>query len=142
MRILIAEDEPEVGDLLEALLPQCGRVASTATFVRAFHGRQALEAVEALLSAEKRCFDLICLDIMMPVMNGREALRAIRVAEGKAGFRVGDGAPVVMVTALDDSASILGSFHRDGCNAYVIKPFSGEDLSRSLELAGLPLRQD
>ncbi|MEA1952390.1 MAG: response regulator [Planctomycetota bacterium] len=68
-------------------------------------------------------YDAVCLDIMMPEMDGHHALPAIRETEEKRGIMGSDGAKVIMVTALQDSLHCIQSF-REGCESYVTKPVS------------------
>ncbi len=81
-------------------------------------------------------YDLICLDIMMPNMDGREALKAIRQIEHEHGINGLDGVKVIMTTALGDSKSVIGSF-REGCEAYIVKPVEKTKLLEEMEKLGL-----
>jgi two-component system chemotaxis response regulator CheY len=67
------------------------------------------------------------MDIQMPEMDGREALREIRKLEESKGIDSIDGVKVVMTTTMDDSVNILGAF-QSFCDAYVIKPVNREKL--------------
>ncbi len=125
MRLLIADDEPGIVALLQAMLP-ADWPAETAT-----NGEEALEKFSAAL-AEGRAYDLIFMDIMMPKKDGRTVLREIRRQEEAAGISWGDGVKVAMLSALHDHANVLGSFHHDGCDAYIDKPFTEESLWRVL----------
>ena len=75
-----------------------------------------------------RPYDAICLDIMMPHMNGHDALAAVRSVEASAAFaattRQGPHDP------LCDSKHCIQAF-REGCESYVAKPIREEDCSRS-----------
>jgi two-component system chemotaxis response regulator CheY len=92
-----------------------------------------LEAIEAYHSAnsEDSPYDLICLDIMIPEMDGQEVLRAIRDDEASKGLALLLGVKIIMISALDDAKNILSSF-REGCESYITKPFKPEDLLAEL----------
>ncbi len=66
-------------------------------------------------------FDLVCLDIHVPEMDGHAVLRGIRDFEDVLGLQGAGGAKVIMVTALRDEQNVLGAF-RTGCEGYVVKP--------------------
>ena len=96
------------------------------------------EAVEAFRQAmdEKELYELICLDIMMPNMDGHEALKAIRRIESEHGINGLDGVKVIMTTALGDSKNVMESF-REGCEAYIVKPVEKDKLLEEMESLGL-----
>ncbi len=66
-------------------------------------------------------YDAIFLDIMMPVMDGRRALGAIRDLEERAGLMQGWGAKIIMTTAIGDYDSVRNAFHNQ-CDGYLVKP--------------------
>jgi two-component system, chemotaxis family, chemotaxis protein CheY len=68
------------------------------------------------------------MDIMMPEMNGREAVRRVRALEEEHGIVSTSGAKIVMTTAVDDIKEVIRCF-RELCDAYLIKPI---DLSKLL----------
>ena len=79
-----------------------------------FNGDEGIATFQAALDANNP-FEAICLDIMMPKVDGHEALTKIREIEEKQGRDTLDlRAKVIMTTALGDSKSVLGSF-REGC---------------------------
>ena len=72
MLILIAEDDQISRKILSLHLSSFGQVTVTE------NGGEAVEAVRESLENSRKGYDLICLDIMMPEMDGQEALRQIR----------------------------------------------------------------
>lgn len=131
MTTLIVEDDFSSRLILQKRLEPYGPVEL------AFDGKEAIEAVAARLESDG-CYDLICLDIMLPEMDGQEALERIRAAEAKAGFPVGRGAKVVMTTALGDADNVMAAFRREA-DGYLVKPIEKEKLEeqlRSLKLIG------
>ena len=84
----------------------------------AVNGEEAIEAFE-LAWKDKSPFDVIFMDIMMPEMDGREALRRIRDWEDKN--KVIDPVKVVMSTALGDKDNVLSSV-KEGAEYYLVKP--------------------
>jgi two-component system chemotaxis response regulator CheY len=129
MRILIVEDDPTSRQLLLSYLESFGQCDT------AVDGVRALVAVAKAIK-EKDPYSLICMDISMPLMDGRQALKEIRKAEHDAGIALGDGAKIVMTTGRDDPKEIMGSF-RDNCEAYLIKPFRKSQLVEQLKKLGL-----
>jgi two-component system chemotaxis response regulator CheY len=97
----------------------------------AVNGREAVEAVKGSISAG-RPYDLICLDIMMPIMDGQETLRAIRAVEAGAGIHGLDGVKVIMTTVLGDHDNVMESF-REQCDGYLVKPIDKSKISCLLE---------
>lgn len=97
------------------------------------------EAVTAFRMAHdaKTPYDLICMDIMMPKMDGREALRLIRQLEKELEVPPNLEVKVVMTTALDDPKTVFDSFYQDGATAYLVKPISKQKLARELRALGL-----
>ena len=87
---------------------------------------------------EKRPYELICLDVMMPQMNGHEALSAIRAAEKDLCIVGHDGVKVIMTTSMNESAHIMGAF-REGCEAYLVKPVDKVKLYKEIEKLGFVL---
>lgn len=120
MKILIVEDDYVCRKLLEKILEPFG-VCEIAE-----NGREALGKIEALAKAKQK-YDLVCLDIMMPDVDGLLALELLRKLEKENGIDPGDGCKVIMVTALSDNRHILQSF-RTGCESYIVKPVRREKL--------------
>ena len=95
----------------------------------ATNGREALEVLKRACEEDKR-YDLVCLDIMMPEMDGQEVLAGIREMENARGIRGMKATKVIMTTALDDSHNIMEAFTQGHCEAYLTKPI---DRNRLLE---------
>jgi two-component system chemotaxis response regulator CheY len=127
MRTLVVDDDRICRTVLQHTLVPFGTVA------HAVDGISAVAEVARAL-AEQRPYDLITLDIMMPGLDGKTTLKIIRRLEEL--FTIAAPARVAMTTALDDSASILGSF-RDQVDLYFVKPIKLEQVLRELRKAGL-----
>ncbi|MBN2714618.1 MAG: response regulator [Deltaproteobacteria bacterium] len=125
MKILIVDDEFTNRLLLQEISKEF------ATTHQAVDGKEAVEAVKAALE-QGTPYDVILLDIMMPNMNGHEALREIRQIEESNGFKVGQGAKVIMVTALGDKKNVLDAF-KEEADGYLVKPIEKSKLIRQLE---------
>lgn len=101
----------------------------------AVNGKEAVQAVEMQIALNEP-YDLICLDIMMPEMNGQDALKKIREAEKRAGIAGLDRAKIIMTTALGGSDDILTAF-RDECDGYLVKPIKKQELLKLLDMLEL-----
>jgi two-component system chemotaxis response regulator CheY len=129
LKILIVEDDFTCRKLLQSFLSGYGDC-----FV-AINGREAIEAVKDSIE-EGQPYDMICLDIMMPEVDGHEALESIRRIESEHGIMGLDGVKVIITSALDDSTNVVGAF-RTGCEAYIVKPISKRNLLDEMEKLGL-----
>lgn len=129
MRALIAEDDFTSRLLMQKLLAPYGECHV------AINGREALEAFKSARS-KRRPYDLICLDIMMPEMDGQTVLREIRTIEDGAGIRQGRGVKILMTTALKDGKNVMQAF-RELCDGYVVKPIEKAKLLKCLREFGL-----
>ncbi|MGQ9511841.1 response regulator [Thermodesulfitimonas sp.] len=103
LKVLIADDQPEVCEILEALLGAEGHVTRTAK-----NGREAVD-----LACDFRP-DLVFLDIMMPVLDGFAALEEL--------LRCLPEVNVVMMTACPEVEMITRAF-KEGVIAFLGKPF-------------------
>jgi two-component system, chemotaxis family, chemotaxis protein CheY len=128
MKALIVEDDPTSRFMLQEFLEPFGIVSL------AEKGTEAIGAF-VVASQKKEPFDLVCLDIMLPGMDGQEVLRTIRTIEEDAGIFKGDGVKVIMTTVLDDKDHIFSSF-RDFCDGYLVKPFKKAQLMDHLKNFG------
>jgi two-component system chemotaxis response regulator CheY len=129
MKTLIVEDDFTCRLLLQEILKKYGPAHV------AINGKEAVEAVRVALEVGEP-YNLICMDIMMPEMDGQAALKEIRSLEEAQGIASIRGVKVIMVTTLDDSQSVLESF-KSLCDAYVIKPLNKEKLLGYIKGFGL-----
>ncbi len=129
MKCLIVEDNFTARKLLNIYLSSC------ADCDIAVDGNEAVVAFSLAMDA-KEPYDLICLDIMMPNMDGRQALKAIRQIESEHGISGLDCVKVIMTTALEDSKNVIGSF-REGCEAYIVKPVEKDKLFEEIQKLGI-----
>jgi two-component system, chemotaxis family, chemotaxis protein CheY len=128
VRTLIVEDELTSRVLLREILKRYGSPQVV------MNGKDAVEAVRAALAAGEP-FELICLDIMMPEMDGHQALKQIRQLEDEAGL--GDKrAKVIMTTALADRANVLEAIQAQ-CDYFLVKPIDKRALLDELKRFGL-----
>ena len=125
MKILITEDDSVSLKLLQSILSPHGEVDT------AVNGLEGLKAFQKAWKALKP-YDLICLDIMMPEMDGQELLKRIRSSENDMGV---PEVKIIMTTALDDSKNIMTAF-RNQCEAYLVKPIRREKVEEHLRAFG------
>lgn len=110
-KILIVDDQQKNIQVLGSLLRQENYIIGVAT-----NGKQALEIL-----IESNDYDLILLDVNMPIMNGFEACKAIREQENLK------ETPIIFLTALVETDSIVTGFEAGGQD-YVTKPFNSNEL--------------
>jgi two-component system chemotaxis response regulator CheY len=114
LRILLVEDDFICRRLLQTFLSRYGECHI------AVNGKEAVEAFRSAFEQGQK-YDLICMDIMMPEMDGREAVRQVRAFEEAHGVLSTYGAKIIMTTALDDVRQVIRSF-QVLCDAYLVKP--------------------
>ena len=129
MRILIVEDDFTSRRILQKYLFPFGECDL------AEDGKVAVNAFSRAW-AEERAYDLICLDIMLPGMNGQEVLKEIRSFEEEMGIYGLKGVKVIMTTALDDFKTIMKAF-KDQCESYLVKPIEKARLMEEMNKLGL-----
>ncbi len=119
MRALVVEDDFISRMVLQKMIsPYC-------TCDTAVNGKEAIKAF-MFAHEEKSRYDLICLDIMMPEMDGIEALKVIREKEKEMQIHPSDEVKIVMITALDTPKEVIEAYYKGGCTAYLVKPI-GKD---------------
>ncbi|AUG57861.1 response regulator [Acetivibrio saccincola] len=129
MRILIAEDDFACRKFLYKFLSLYGDCDIT------IDGIEAIDAYMIALDEEKP-YDLICLDIMMPKMDGKKVLKAIRDIERQREIEESRRVKIIMTTALNDTTNVFDSFE-SGCEAYAAKPIDTDKFIKVMERLGL-----
>ena len=132
MRFLVVEDEFVSRRVLTRFLEAFGTVEI------AVDGHEAMEAVKVALD-EKDPYAVICLDVMMPRLDGQGTLRQIRKMERARGLKLGEGSKIIMVTGLNDSATVMAAF-RGESDAFVVKPVDHARLVETLSSFGIKPR--
>lgn len=130
MKTLIVEDESTSLIILNELLSPFGECYT------AVDGAEAIRAFRVALE-ENEPYDLICMDIMMPNIDGQQALKEIRKIETKKHVRNSDKVKVIMTTALEDQKNVIDAFYKGGAASYLVKPIDKKKLLdeiRKLEL--------
>lgn len=125
MRILLAEDDFATRKFMLKFLSKYGDCDVTV---------DGMEAVDAFMMAmeEDEPYDLVCLDVMMPVMDGYQALVGIRKLEQEKNIPEEKAAKVIMTTALNDEANVKMAFEL-GCTIYSGKPIDQERFEQALK---------
>nr|WP_153823653.1 response regulator [Polyangium spumosum] len=108
-QILVVDDDPDIRDVVSAMLEAVGLVVTTRT-----------SAEEALETVQRERFDLLVLDWNLPKMTGIELCRLIR-------RELNVSLPVLFLTANASSQDMVEAF-ASGADDYVVKPFRAPEL--------------
>ncbi len=129
MKILLAEDDYVTRKAMDSFLSKYGECDVTV---------DGMEAVDAFMLAleEDDPYDLVCLDIMMPVMDGYQALMGIRNLEKERDIPKEKQVKVIMTTALNDEKNVKMAFEL-GCTIYSGKPIDQVRFEQALKKLGL-----
>ena len=129
MRILIAEDDFASRKVILKFLSEYGECDVTV---------DGMEAIDAFMMAleDGDPYDLICLDVMMPIMDGYQALKNIRDIEREHNIPEEEMVKIIMTTALNEQKNVKKAFEL-GCTVYCAKPIDMDKLKNTLELIGL-----
>ena len=129
MRILLAEDDFASRKFMDKFLSRYGECEITVD------GEEAVDAFMMALEDDEP-YDLICLDIMMPVLDGYQVLKAIRNIEAERGIKKEDRVKVIMTTALNEERNVKMAFEL-GCEAYSGKPIDEQKFEKVLQKLNL-----
>ena len=102
----------------------------------AVNGEEAIEAFRKSLKNGEP-YDLVCLDLVMPEIDGHKALREMRAIEGEMGVHKNEEAQVIVTTVLDDKEETHDAFFLGGATSYLVKPIDEKKLLSELESLGL-----
>jgi len=114
-KILIVEDDPTTVQLIEFLLKKNN-----------FEVLIAYNGVEALQISKKEKSDLILMDVMMPKMDGIEAIEKLKKDENTRDI------PIVILSALGQEMDVMRGLQA-GASGYIVKPFSPKELLDEIE---------
>lgn len=126
MKALVVEDDFASRKLLQKILAPYGEVDI------AVNGVEAIDAFSRALD-ENAPYELICMDIMMPEMDGQAALKRIREIERSKEIPPVQEAKVIMTTALDDPKNVVEAYYKGGATSYVPKPIDKQMLLHLLK---------
>lgn len=132
LRILVAEDELISRILMQEMMKGLGCVHTAA------NGKEAIEAARMALQRRKP-YQLICLDIMMPEVDGLAALAAIRQLEDEADLPPMQSARILMTSASGEMSHVKAAA-AGRCDGYLIKPIERNALMRQLAKLLLPVQ--
>lgn len=110
--ILVVDDETDIREIVGSMLVNHGYMVV-----------KAKDGTEAVMLLRKREFDLMVLDIMMPLMDGYQVMDALK--------SINPELPVVMLTAKSTQKDVWKGYV-EGCHYYLTKPFELETLIRSV----------
>lgn len=125
MRALIVDDDFYSRVLLQDML------RSVADCHIAVSGEEAIDAFGRALE-NGAPYDLVCLDLVMPGMDGQEALREIRALEAEQGIGQEDGAAIFVVSMVEDNRETNEAFFLGGADCFLVKPIDETKLMAEL----------
>ena len=132
MRFLVVDDDFNSRRLVQKILHPYGYV-DVAT-----DGEEGVEAFHRALK-EGEPYDLITLDIMMPNIDGQQALREIREMEKESGITAESAVKVLMLTGLDDSKEVHDAFFLGDATSFIVKPVRKQLLLEEITKLGVEL---
>ena len=124
--MLLVDDDFSCRVLLQTFLSPYGECHA------AVNGSEAVEAFRAALD-QGREYDLVCMDFLMPKMNGREAVLQIRALERAQAIPPSQGAKIFMTTSVAEVRQVIQSL-AEHCDAYLMKPIDLGQLRGQLKL--------
>ncbi len=125
MKVLIIDDFSLNREILTKFLvsiAKCDLVES---------GKNALIVIKDAIQKNDH-YDLICLDLMMPEMDGFEVLKEIRRIEIELGVQPAKNTKIMITSELKDGDSVSKTIQL-GCNGYLSKPYNKQNLKLQLE---------
>lgn len=129
LKILIVEDDLITRRVLNQILSQIGE-CDTVT-----NGNEAVRSFRRVLKKQDP-YDLICMDIMIPEMDGHQAIQKIRDIERDHGIKGSDEVNVIVISALDDPKNVIKAFKKGGASSYLVKPVIREKLYSEIRNMG------
>jgi two-component system chemotaxis response regulator CheY len=122
MRVLVVDDSPIERMFMSVFLEEIAEVDF------AVNGEEAIDSVQRSISAGTP-YDLICLDNIMPVMDGMKALNSIRELEATGGLK---RSKVFMITSSSSPEDMIEAITTGDCDDYLVKPVVADTLFKLL----------
>ena len=129
---MIVDDSSFQVDMLEAILFSL----DVRSVTKAINGIQALKYFEEALQ-NGTAYSLVFLDIVMPEMDGQEALRRMRALEIETGIDKSNQATIIMTTALGSPTDMMTALLEGDCTDYIVKPVEYGNLRAMLIKYGM-----
>ena len=129
MKSLVVEDDATSRMVMQEYLVEFGECDCVPD------GHKAIEVFKQA-HADGGPYELVCLDIMMPDLNGHDVLVALRGFESEQKLGAQAGARILMTSALGDAKNVVRAF-KEQCEGYLVKPVTREKLVDKLQELGL-----
>lgn len=129
MKTLIVDDVQIGGRVLATILAKYGQADACMSV------REAVAQFQKAWKA-KEPYDLVCLDISMPDIDGLKGLKILRLMEDKVDISEAQRAVIVMVSC-NSNAQLMTACHDAGSNDYIVKPYTKNSIINNLRDLGL-----
>lgn len=129
MKTLIVEDDFASRLFVQKILSAYGEVHI------AVNGKEAVEAFQMALE-EKSPYDLVCMDLKMPEMDGHEAIQKIKDLEREFKISFENEVKTIILTAFGDIKNVTAGFSR-GADSYLVKPLDTHKLLEEIKILEL-----
>lgn len=133
MRVLIVDDDFYCRSMIHEILHPY------AYCDMAVNGEEAVEAFRRAV-ADGRPYDLVCLDLVMPDMDGQQTLREIRALERETERKAPLETRIIVTSMLEDRKETHDAFFLGGATAYLVKPITEGKLLAELRNLGFSIR--
>ncbi len=130
LRILVVDDSKYQRFLVKRALQGRGECDE------AEDGRQAVAMFQTALD-KGWPYHLVVMDLLMPVMDGLTAVRAINALQRGRVLQGEERAKVIVLTSVDDPDKMMEAQFKEGADSFIIKPFDDEVLVEALMSLGL-----
>jgi two-component system chemotaxis response regulator CheY len=130
MRILVVEDDFGSRRVMQKLLEPYGSVDVVVD------GEEAVEAFK-MAWEESSPYGIVFMDIMMPKMDGHEALKRLREHERDMGIKPANEVKVIMTSVLEDPKNVIEAYYGGAATSYLIKPIDRGKLEEELGRLGV-----
>jgi len=122
-KTLVVDDSDLQADIMECTLNDLG----IGDVTKAINGVLGLDHFREALSSSTP-YSLVFLDIVMPEMDGQEALKQMRALERDAGVAGDAKTTIIMTTSLDSPKDMIEALIEGDCTDYIVKPVEEENL--------------